>query len=385
VRWSDARDGAGATADVIDRLGAFLVLVGLSGLAVGGVGVSAAVAAYLTTKTSVIATLRSLGASRATIFGTYFVQVGVLALAGVAAGIVLGVALPILAAPLIERALPVPAAFGLYPRPLLEAATYGVLSAALFTLWPLARAGDVRAATLFRDALAGGRRLPRLPYLVAVALLLAALLLAASLFSEAPSLTLWTAGAIAAALLVLAVAAALARALARRFAPWARGRPAWRLALGAVGAQGGETVPVVLSLGLGLSVLAAVGQIDGNLRRAIQADLPSVAPRLLRARHPARPGRALPRPPRPPWHRPRRGRAHAARPPYGDRRRARRGGGRGPLGSSKATAASPTPMRSPRGRRSPQGSGGRPTMVARRSSASRPRRRPRSAWRSATP
>ena len=36
--------------------------------------------------------------------------------------------------------------------------------------------------------------------------------------------------------------------------------------------------PVVLSLGLGLSVLAAVGQIDGNLRTAIDRDLPEIAP-----------------------------------------------------------------------------------------------------------
>jgi putative ABC transport system permease protein len=35
---------------------------------------------------------------------------------------------------------------------------------------------------------------------------------------------------------------------------------------------------VVLSLGLGLSVLAAVGQIDGNLRAAISRDLPDRAP-----------------------------------------------------------------------------------------------------------
>ena len=34
----------------------------------------------------------------------------------------------------------------------------------------------------------------------------------------------------------------------------------------------------MLALGLGLSVLAAVGQIDGNLRRAISGNLPDVAP-----------------------------------------------------------------------------------------------------------
>jgi putative ABC transport system permease protein len=72
LRWRDARNGAPGIAQFVERLGAFLVLVGLSGLAVGGVGVSAAVNSYLKSKTSVIATLRTLGAERAVIFQTYF-------------------------------------------------------------------------------------------------------------------------------------------------------------------------------------------------------------------------------------------------------------------------------------------------------------------------
>ena len=67
MRWSDARNGAPGVAEFVDRLAAFLVLVGLSGLAVGGIGVSSAVRAYLAGKTDVIATLRRLGADRATI------------------------------------------------------------------------------------------------------------------------------------------------------------------------------------------------------------------------------------------------------------------------------------------------------------------------------
>ena len=75
LRWRDSRRGAGGTANFVDRIGAFLILMGLSGLAVGGVGVSAAVRSYLAGKTSVIATLKTLGASRNTIFLTYFLQV----------------------------------------------------------------------------------------------------------------------------------------------------------------------------------------------------------------------------------------------------------------------------------------------------------------------
>ncbi|MEL6913746.1 MAG: FtsX-like permease family protein [Pseudomonadota bacterium] len=280
LRWTDARNGAPGISEFVDRLGAFLILVGLSGLAVGGVGVSAAVRAYLATKTSVIATLRTLGASRRVIFQTYFIQIGILTLIGLAIGLVLGAMLPLLFAPIIEARLPVPASFGIYPGPLLEAAVYGLLAALIFTLWPLARAEEIRPAALFRDALSSGSVLPGIRYLLATALLAAALVGTAAFFSETVWLTLWTAGGILGALVVLALSSILIRFAAKRMAATraARGRTALRLALGAIGGPREEAASVVLSLGLGLSVLAAVGQIDGNLRGAITGELPDVAP-----------------------------------------------------------------------------------------------------------
>ncbi|WHZ35108.1 ABC transporter permease [Sagittula sp. MA-2] len=278
MRWRDARTGAPGVSRFIDRLGRFLVLVGLSGLAVGGIGVSAAVRAYLAQKTSVIATLRTLGATRQTIFLTYFLQIGALSLLGIAMGLVLGAAVPLLFAPIIQNALPIPTVFTLYPAPLLEAALYGVLTAALFTLWPLARAEEVRAATLFRDALGSARVLPARRYVIATGVLLAVLVLAAALFSGSPELTLWTAGGILGSLILLSGAALLIRAAARSSARAARGRPALRWALGSIGGPRESASAVVLSLGLGLAVLAAIGQIDGNLRTAIQRELPDRAP-----------------------------------------------------------------------------------------------------------
>ena len=278
LSWRDARNGAPGIARFVDRLGSFLVLVGLSGLAVGGIGVSAAVRAYLARKTNVIATLRTLGATRSVIFQTYFLQIGVLALLGIALGLLVGAALPLLLAPLISAALPVPSVFTLYPMPLFEAAIYGVLTALVFTLWPLARAEDVRAATLFRDALDSARSLPAVRYLLATAVLVAALVGVAVLFSGSPVLTLWTVGGIIAALAVLVLAAGGMRWAARRAAPATRGRPVLRWALAAIGGRNEAAGSVVLSLGLGLSVLAAIGQIDGNIRNAISGELPEVAP-----------------------------------------------------------------------------------------------------------
>ncbi|MDO6588661.1 drug:proton antiporter [Loktanella sp. D2R18] len=278
LRWRDSRRGAGGTARFVDRIGAFLILVGLSGLAVGGVGVSAAVRAYLATKTNVIATLKTLGATRATIFQTYFIQIGVLSLVGISIGLLLGAALPLMFAPLIEARLPIPAVFTIYTAPLIEAAVYGVLAALIFTLWPLAKTDDIRAATLFRDAFGGSKTLPPRQYLSVLTALVITLVAAAIYFSGTAFLTLWTAGGIAGSLAILVFAAFVIRWIARRLRTSSRGRPALRSALGAIGAQGGEATSVVLSLGLGLTVLAAVGQIDGNLQSSFTDELPSIAP-----------------------------------------------------------------------------------------------------------
>ena len=280
MRWRDARRGAPGVTEFVSRLESFLILVGLAGLAVGGVGVSAAVRAYLARKTGVIATLRTLGAERRTVFAAYLMQIGVLTAVGVALGVVLGAVIPLLAAPLIEAALPIPAQFGIHPEPLAEAALYGVLAALLFALVPLARTEDVRPAALFRDADGRVAGLPRPRYLAAAAALAALLVGSAALLSDVPELALYTAGAVAVALGALALAAMGVRWAARRAAGLQalRGRTALRLAVGAVAGPREEAGAVVLSLGLGLTVLAAVGQIDSNLRQSIAEELPEVAP-----------------------------------------------------------------------------------------------------------
>ncbi len=279
-RWRDARNGTPGVTRAVERLGRFLVLVGLAGLAVGGVGISAAVRAYLGEKTTTIATLKVLGADRRTIFAVYGIQIGILTLVGTGLGLILGAGLPLAFAPVISAALPVPIAIGVHPAPLLEAALYGVLAAALFSLWPLAATQDIRAAALYRDAATGVRAWPRRATIVWTLALLATLVAAAVQFSGTPRLTLGAAGGIFAVFLLLVLVGRLVRRLASRMAnaQALRGRPALRMALASVGGPGGEAAAVVISLGLGLSVLAAVGQIDNNLRGAIARELPAVAP-----------------------------------------------------------------------------------------------------------
>ncbi|MGL4237899.1 ABC transporter permease [Tabrizicola sp.] len=279
MRWTDSRNAAPGIEAFVDRIGSFLVLVGLAGLAVGGVGISAAIRSYLDSKTETIATLKTLGAEGGLIFRNYLWQTALLAALGIALGLALGAIVPLLAAPVIEASLPFPAEIRLSPMALLEAAFYGALSALIFTLLPLARTERIRPAALYRGG-TGTRSWPRKRYLVALTLLSATLIGSATWLSGIPELALGAAGGVLGALLILALAAIGLRTASRRLArtKLTRGRPATRAALAAIGAPRSDATSVVLSLGLGLSVLAAVGQIDWNLRQAIATDLPTRAP-----------------------------------------------------------------------------------------------------------
>ncbi|TDQ59256.1 ABC transporter permease [Phaeovulum veldkampii] len=281
MRWTDARRATPGAERFVDRIADFLVLVGLAGLAVGGIGISAAVRAWMERKTETIATLKALGATAGLVRAVFLIQLAVLTALGVGLGLLLGAGLPLLAAPAIAARMPIAVDVALAPAALAEAAVYGVLVAGLFTLWPLSRMAGVRAAALFRDIGPGRRGWPDRGTALALAGLAVALGLAAVGFSGAPMLALGALGGIVVALAVLALVAAGVRRAARALAAQdrlLRGRPGLRAALAAIGGPRSETGSVILSLGLGLSVLAAVGQVDAGLRSAVSRDLPARAP-----------------------------------------------------------------------------------------------------------
>ena len=275
LRWNDRRSANPGVDRFVARLSDFLVLVGLAGLAVGGVGIATAVRAWAEARRETLGILRVLGADGRLILAVILAQVLAVSALGIAVGLLFGALLPMLAAPILSDLLPFPLQATLSPRALVEAGFYGVLTALIFSLWPLSGAARQRAAALFRGG-AGAR--PGWTAASVVAGLALTLIGTATLLSGNRWLALGTAGGIAVALALLALAGMGLRRSARRLAHRPRGRLALRAALAALGAPRGEAVPALLALGLGLTVLAAMGQIDANLRRAIAADLPTRAP-----------------------------------------------------------------------------------------------------------
>ncbi|RVD68063.1 FtsX-like permease family protein, partial [Mesorhizobium sp. M4A.F.Ca.ET.029.04.2.1] len=269
-------NAAPALSSNIERFSQFLTLVGLTALVVGGVGVANAVRAYLDGKRGVIATFKSLGASSGFVFTVYLVQILLIAGLGIVAGLILGAAMPFAASAALQSVIPVPAEGGFYPGALAMAALFGLLVTLAFALLPLGRARDVPATALFREMGFESRGFPRPPYMAAavgIALVLAAL---AILFSGDRRIASIFVGATVFAFLVLRLVGALVQWAASR-SPRVRS-VALRLALGNIHRPGALTPSVVLSLGLGLTLLVTLALIDGNLRRQISGSLPERAP-----------------------------------------------------------------------------------------------------------
>jgi len=260
----------------IDRFTQFLTLVGLAALLVGGVGVANAVKSHIDRRLEVIAAFKALGATGRDVFAIYLTQVIVLAGLGSLIGLVAGAALPFIVVGLFGKLLPLPVVPALHPTELALSLVYGLLTALAFGLWPLGRVHDVPVAALFRDAVAAEWHRPRWGYL-ALMLVVIALLIAVVIglaYDKRVAAVFVVSAVIVFALLrgIAQVVMAVARRLPRtRFTML-------RLAITNIYRPGALTPSVVLSLGLGLTVLVTITQIDGNLHRQFLAALPEHTP-----------------------------------------------------------------------------------------------------------
>ncbi len=260
----------------LGRFTQFLTLVGLTALVVGGVGVANAVKAAMERKRASLAVLKALGAPGRSVFAMGLAQVMLVAGLGVAAGVAVGGSLPFIAAWGFGSLIPLPLVPSVHPGALMLGALYGFLTALVFSLPTLGRVHDVPVSALFRDAVEPEPSRLRLGYRAALALAVLALAGCAVGFSEDHRLAAYD------------VAATLASFAALRLVAWgfmaaARALPRprnveLRLALGNIHRPGALTGAVVLSLGLGLTLLVTLALIDNNIQHQINDARPGATP-----------------------------------------------------------------------------------------------------------
>ncbi|TWD53413.1 putative ABC transport system permease protein [Agrobacterium vitis] len=274
VRTSDR--AAPNLTENINRFSQFLTLVGLTALIVGGVGVANAVRAFLDSKRSVIATLKCLGAPASVVVMVYLFQIIMIASVGIALGLIIGIVSPWIASSYLAQFLPIQADMTIYPRALVLALVFGILTTLAFAVMPLGHAREVPATALFREQGFETRRLPSWPYVLVAALAILALGGLAIVTAYDRRLALFFLIAMAASFVVLRLVAYGVAALARRSPRLPS--PALRLAVGNIHRPGALTPSVILSLGLGLALLVTLAMIDGNLRRNLTGTLSEKAP-----------------------------------------------------------------------------------------------------------
>ena len=262
----------------IERFTQFLTLVGLTALIVGGVGVANAVRAFVDGKQDFIATLKSVGAPGSQVVVLYLIQVMLIAAVSTVLGLAIGAGLPFLLDAVLRDQLPLPLNPEIAPARLALAAAYGLLTALAFAILPLGRAHDVPVAGLFRDTVDPSGRRPRWRYLavLAGALLALAGLALFTAFDRKVALIFMAAAALAFGGLRL-IASGLMALAARLKRPKAM---VPRMALANLHRPGALTPAVVLSLGLGTTLLVTLSAIDANITRALESSLPDRAPSL---------------------------------------------------------------------------------------------------------
>ncbi len=284
VRVRDYTEAGSRIKDFLDNLAMYLTLVGLLSLLVGGVGVANGVQGYLEGKTGTIATLKSLGATRRTIMGVYLTQTLFLAALGCLAGCVVGLGVSFALGDTLLSQLGL-ATTSVSKGGVLAAVSwqslgvatgYGLLTTLVFTLRPLSSACAISPARLFRGY-ADPMPRPRSWRIHLVTALVACGILAIALMTnERKGVVLGFAAGVAVGIGLFALLSwAIMRVAARL--PHPR-NPRLRQAIANLHRPGARTQGVVYSLGLGLTALAAVVLIDGNMRQMLSHNLPEQAP-----------------------------------------------------------------------------------------------------------
>ena len=272
----DRRDPSPRVSQVLERLRQFLTLIGLTALLVGGVGIANAVATFIDKRRKVIATMKSVGATSRMVLTVFLVQIIVVSVIGIAIGLLLGTLLPIVLNGLYGDILPIQVEITVSALSILSAAVYGFAVAMLFAIWPLGRVERVSASVLFRDEVAPERTWPRAWVIVVTVALALGLVAFALVTSDSKRIALYFCGGLVVMFAVFIALGAAVTWVARRV-PRSR-LPELALAVGNLGAPGGLTRSVVLSLGAGLSLLVAVALADASLIKELRERLPTRSP-----------------------------------------------------------------------------------------------------------
>jgi putative ABC transport system permease protein len=275
-RLTDTEKASPQIQRFVNNLMQFLTLIGLSSLLIGGIGIGNGMRAYLQTRMNTIAVFKSVGMASRHIRAIYIWQIMIVALIGTALGVAVGSVLPFFLLPLLNAMLPFAMNIVIVPQAVLIPFAFGILTSLIFSLWPLGQAEKTSPLILFRQQQAVLSDKPAMWVYILMALCVAILCMGV-LWSVADKVfvVFFMVGAVLSFALFYGIGrgvALLARSMSRQ------GGFVQRLALDNIGRKGNATAQMLVSLGIGLTVLSSIAMIERNIRGNLQDNLPYDAP-----------------------------------------------------------------------------------------------------------
>ena len=264
--------------DLLDKLAQFLTLVGVSALIVGGIGIANAVKAALESRLQAIATMKCLGASRRLVFTIFLIEVLAMAAVGTLIGLIVGIGVPLTVGPALAAQLPIVPRLEVNAGTILSSLAYGFLITLIFALPTLFQAGVISPAVLFRS-----RAVP--PPLRLTVMQMGVMAIVIEVFftvlikrSHDPALAAVFMYGLVAMIGIFAGAGGLVGRFAKWLQPYAPARAEVKLALANLHRPGNRTRDMMVSLGMGLAVLIAIGLVETNFRHELDARVTGEAP-----------------------------------------------------------------------------------------------------------
>ena len=300
ARVSSSQDAQPQLKRFLDQMGRYLGLVGLTALFVGGIGVATTVHAFMREKMATIAIMKTLGATTAVIIGIYLRQVLLLALLGSLLGAAVGLGLQQVMPGFVKTAFAIDLLeqidFGATVSwssllVVVKGIVLGLLTAILFTIWPLLRVREIRPVVILRRDLAAMKQVQEAGHrgglvggwgaydgvsIAAAAVIALGLGLLAVWQAGSWTVGLLYAMGLLAAVLVLLGSARVLISLVRRM-PRPRSLPL-RQALGNLHRPGSQTIGIMVAIGLALMVTATVSILERALVEQVVTNRPDDAP-----------------------------------------------------------------------------------------------------------
>ncbi|MFL2934339.1 MAG: ABC transporter permease [Thalassobaculaceae bacterium] len=254
----------------------FLTLIGLTALLVGGLGIANAVRNFLEKRTATIAILKSLGAPGRLIFQVYLIQTMSLASIGIILGITLGASSPFWAATLISNFIPIDLPKQLYWQPILTAILFGYLMTLLFSAGPLRQATAITPAQLFRAIVSIPQSRPNFIFFISICTLVLLLASLAVLTTDDRRLAISFVGGAVFIFIIFNFFSKGIIGFLKKFVSVKH--LSTRLAVANIHRPGSPASGIILSLGLGLTLLLTIVLVENNMRRQLEEQIPKIAP-----------------------------------------------------------------------------------------------------------